>query len=600
MRQFATCHSHPASLDSASTPLAMARREVELGSGVLTCTDHGTLAATQQIYEIAHSKKWPDGTSKPPLIPVIGLEGYFRDDNCPILGKLGVQRTTAIPRGMNRDEWMVTHPDGLSYVEYLKYMHVTLHFLDYDAYLCAVRILSRADKRAELHGQERKPMFSWEDLEELASHRVTATSSCLIGMVQRHLFHAKNPAAAGAYLDRMRHLFGDRFYVEVFPHVCSHNWVSKVVVTTEDSSGIAEETQFALKKKLRTSNNEPDGISAEALAEKWDFGSNPSHLVEIKNYRTWDALPEKKRIVSVKMKEGLFQNECTPAAPGGDVQWGTNIYVLEKAKKYNIPVLIADDSHFAYPEEKVVQDVRLAQGGGSWKFSNSYHRQSSDEAWSYFRDRLDIAPERFDGWVDNTQEWASRFTGFKMDTTISIPTKFYPSDSLAFTRELVEKHGRLLKSPEYLARLKSELKVLHRNGKMDWLPYFHIDEEVCRIYENQGWLTGPGRGSAAGLLICYLLGITHVDPLKYGLSQERFITEDRIASGKVPDIDQDLPDRDPLVGQEVPVVEFEAEDGTIHILPEDFKIETSQGLMTVSEVLASGADFKPWWLEKSL
>ena len=73
MKQFATCHCHPASLDSASTPEAMIAREVELGSGVITCTDHGTLAAAQKIYSLG---------KKSGLIPVIGLEAYFRDDDC--------------------------------------------------------------------------------------------------------------------------------------------------------------------------------------------------------------------------------------------------------------------------------------------------------------------------------------------------------------------------------------------------------------------------------------------------------------------------------------------------------------------------------------
>jgi error-prone DNA polymerase len=61
---------------------------------------------------------------------------------------------------------------------------------------------------------------------------------------------------------------------------------------------------------------------------------------------------------------------------------------------------------------------------------------------------------------------------------------------------------------------------------------------------------GAWAGSAAGLLLTYLLGITHVDPLRFDLSMDRFMTPDRIASGKLPDIDQDLPSRDLLVGED--------------------------------------------------
>jgi len=102
------------------------------------------------------------------------------------------------------------------------------------------------------------------------------------------------------------------------------------------------------------------------------------------------------------------------------------------------------------------------------------------------------------------------------------------------------------------------------------------------------------------LLISYLLDITQLDPIRYELSMERFLTTDRVLSGKLPDIDQDLTSRELLVGQETEVVEFEAEDGTLHILPEWFKVETDQGLMTVREAKEKDADVYPWWLEKEI
>lgn len=586
-KQFATCHCHPASLDSASTPEAFAKREVELGSGVITCTDHGSLAAAQQIYALG---------KKNGLIPVIGLEGYFRDDDCPILKANGIQKTTSIPRGMDHDEWKTAHPDG-SFYDYLKYMHVSLHFMDHDAYLCAVRLLSKADARAERHGSERKALFSWSDLEELAAHNVTATSSCLVGMVQRHLLDHKNTDVAKAYFNRMHHLFNDRFYVEVFPHVCSHNWVNKVFLHVEAPDGTPSILKHYGGKIYRTNRMEESGISVDELAQNYRPGYH-TDLVEVKNYRKWEQLDPPLRLKNVEKKEDFFQNECSPSAPDGDIQWGTNMFVLGMAKKHNVPVLIADDSHFAHPEEKVVQDVRLAQQG-DWKFWGSYHRQSSEEAWEYFRDKMSVQESVFESWIENTHDWAGRFKDFKMDTKPSLPTKFYPKDSLAYTKQLIKQHGRMQNKPEYLERLKNEIDVLHRNGTLDLLPYFHIDEEMCKLYENQEMLTGPGRGSAAGLLICYLLGITHVDPLKYGLSQERFITPDRIRSGKLPDIDQDLPSRDLLVGWNTDVIEVEMEDGSIHTLPESLKVPTDQGILTIREALAAGADIKPWWLEKT-
>lgn len=610
MKQFATCHTHPRSLDSGSTPLAMAKREVELGGTSLCCTDHGTLAAAQEIFSLAKATKWPDKDKrpKPALIPIVGLEAYFRDDDCPILTKLGIPRTDTVPRGQDKVEWAAKNPHG-TFFDYAKYYHMTLHALDYEGYLTMVRLLSKADFRAEQHGSERKALFDWSDIEELASKRITATSSCLVGIVQRHLADNQNTDAARAYFQRMHHLFGERFYVEVFPHVCSHNWVKKVFIETETANG-PETLTYKFEKKMRTNQHEDDGIPAEHLADEFD--KNPEKAAEkyqileqFKHYRKWTDLDGgPRRIIGVRKQEGFIQNECTKWSPDGDVQWGANMFVLGMAQKHKVPVLVADDSHFASPEEKIVQDVRLAQQG-DWRFWGSYHRQSSEEAFAYFKAKMNIKQEVFEGWVENSLAWADRFKDFKFDTTPSLPTKFYPADSLGHTKKLIEYHGRMPTKghPEYrkyVHRLGLELDMLHRNKKIDLLPYFHVDEEMCRFYENQGWITGPGRGSAAGLLLTYLLGITHVDPLKHELSMERFMTTDRIKSGKMPDIDQDLPTREPLVGWHTAVLEFEAEDGTHHVVPENMKFETEQGLLTIREALEKGAELKPWWLEKAL
>ena len=63
----------------------------------------------------------------------------------------------------------------------------------------------------------------------------------------------------------------------------------------------------------------------------------------------------------------------------------------------------------------------------------------------------------------------------------------------------------------------------------------------------------------------------------------------------MPDIDLDFPNRDLLVGMECDTIEVEAEDGTKRILPEWFKIETDQGLMTIKEAIDKSANFDKWW-----
>jgi len=586
-KAFSTPHCHPLSLDSGATPAAFAKREVELGSGSITCTDHGSLAAAYEVTKLA---------KKHNLLPCVGLEAYVRDDNCPILGSLGVAKTDTIPKGMDKEAWLAEHPDG-SYFEYSKYQHLTLGFRDYAAYLTGVRLLSDADARAERHGSELKPLFAWDQIEELASKNVTATSSCLIGMVGRFLLEHNNEDAAEAYFDRLNHLFKGRFYVEVFPHECTHNWTNKVFLEVEAPEG-KRRLPFHTGKKLRTNRNEPKGISAEDLAAVFKGGGYQT-LHEICHYRKWEALPAPVKLLSVERIEGFIENECDPYG-NTDVQINVNKFVLRLAEKYNVPVLPSDDSHLATPDEKSVQDVRLAQQG-DWRFHKAYYRMSSDDAYPYFRDKLGISPKQFESWIDNSHEWAQGFKGFKFDGTPSLPKKFYPSDTLAHLKALIQKHGKFPRGDKrYVERLKKEIEMVHRNGKIDLLPYFFSAEECTRLYSNQGMLTGFARGSAGGLLISYLLDITQLDPIRYELSMERFLTTDRVLSGKLPDIDQDLTSRELLVGQETEVVEFEAEDGTLHILPEWFKVETDQGLMTVREAKEKDADVYPWWLEKEI
>lgn len=91
-------------------------------------------------------------------------------------------------------------------------------------------------------------------------------------------------------------------------------------------------------------------------------------------------------------------------------------------------------------------------------------------------------------------------------------------------------------TPAYVQRLKYELDVIL---KMHFEDYFLIVWDFIRFARREGIYVGPGRGSAAGSLVSYVLGITHVDPLEYGLLFERFLNPERIS---MPDIDTDFPD----------------------------------------------------------
>jgi DNA polymerase III alpha subunit len=514
---------HTQSLDTASTIETFAAREVELGTGFLTSTDHGTLQATRTVYDLCTSGKF-----KGKLSPILGIEGYFRDDSCEILTELGVTRSKD---GTFRDNF--------------KYGHITMHCLDEDAYSALSVAISDADLRAEKHGSERKPLFTWKHLEELGRHNITAGSSCLVGMVGRHLLRGDTTAAT-RYYERVRSTFKPgNFFVEVFPHSCDREWESKVVVT--DDAGVM--TEFRPWKKLKTHGGE---LKAEELAkecEKSQDAAVKKHIavLEVMDNRAWRVLEIPAKIKSVEKHEGWVMNECTLDAPNGDVQARANNFVIALANKYGDPIQISGDSHFAYPKEHIVQDVRLAQSG-NWRMFNSYHRRSSADAWEYFKNH-GVKESDFEKWIENGYAWAERFKGFKFSPRNALPTKFYPQDTLKHTMSLIQKHGRMdWKNPALVERLRTEIQLLHKNGTVDLLPYFMVVEDALNQYHKRGVLTGPGRGSAAGVELAYLLGITHREPMRHNLSLDRFLTLDRIQTGKMPDIDNDLSSRDILVG----------------------------------------------------
>jgi DNA polymerase-3 subunit alpha len=93
---------------------------------------------------------------------------------------------------------------------------------------------------------------------------------------------------------------------------------------------------------------------------------------------------------------------------------------------------------------------------------------------------------------------------------------------------------------KYLDRFNTELQVIK---DANLFGYFLIVQDIIRFVNESGWMSGPGRGSAAGCLISYLIGITQIDPVEYDLLFERFYNAGRNSDGHIslPDIDMDVP-----------------------------------------------------------
>jgi DNA polymerase-3 subunit alpha len=139
---------------------------------------------------------------------------------------------------------------------------------------------------------------------------------------------------------------------------------------------------------------------------------------------------------------------------------------------------------------------------------------------------------------ENTVEISNKVEEYTIKSNLDLlPIKVEDPDNelLALTSRGLVLRG-LSENQEYLDRLNLELDVIKSKN---FSPYFLVVHNMLNWAKEQGIMVGPGRGSAAGSLVCYALGITEIDPIEYGLLFFRFINPDR---DDFPDIDSDIAD----------------------------------------------------------
>ena len=219
-----------------------------------------------------------------------------------------------------------------------------------------------------------------------------------------------------------------------------------------------------------------------------------------------------------------------------------NRALRELAKKYDIGLVATNDVHYVHADDSEFHDILLCVQTGRtindpdrMRFSGpDYYLKSEEEMAALFADY----PEA----LENTAKIAARC---QVDFTFGeLQLPFYPlpehfeSDD-AYLRALCEE--RLFSryadvTDEIRTRLDYELDVIHGMG---YASYFLIVWDFINYARGHGVEVGPGRGSAAGSIVAYLLGITNIDPLRYALLFERFLNPERVS---MPDIDIDFDD----------------------------------------------------------
>ncbi len=216
--------------------------------------------------------------------------------------------------------------------------------------------------------------------------------------------------------------------------------------------------------------------------------------------------------------------------------------LIEVGKRYNAKFIATNDVHYVDKEDARFQDILLAIQTGAVLTDQNRMRMNGDTY--YLRSPQEMA-ELFSfspSSITNTVDIADRCNVNLDHSGYHLPLFKVPDGETAQTylrklcsKGLKERYGSYCDDPEVQERFAYELSVIHRMG---FDAYFLIVWDLCR-YAREHNIWYEARGSAAGSIIGYVLGITLVEPLAYGLIFERFLNPDRV---NMPDIDLDFQD----------------------------------------------------------
>ena len=375
--------------------------------------------------------------------------------------------------------YVTTHYDHtLKDNDHRKYYHLILLAKNYNGYKNLMKIVSTS----HIEGMYYKPRVCHEVIEKYHEDLICC-SACLAGEVPKAIMSGNLDAAREA-IRWHREVFGDDYYLEVMLHKSE---VPGLDMDVYEHQKVVNESIFKLAAEM--------GIKVVA--------TNDVHFIRKEDAQAHDRLiclttnanvddPDRLRYTQQEFLKS--EEEMSQLFPGHPEVLANTLEVAEKVEKYSIdipPVLPKFEL-----EDSFLENV--------------------DEYLAKYKEIID------EGRCDKSgNDRGVEFT-----------------HSVAFLCHLTYKgahrrYGETL-TDEQEERIVFELKTICRMGFPD---YFLIVQDYIAAMRNQGWLVGPGRGSAAGSVVAYCLGITNLDPIKYQLLFERFLNPDRIS---MPDIDVDF------------------------------------------------------------
>ena len=469
-------HTYYSILDGQSSIQRLVDKAVGDGMKGMAITDHGNMFGIKEFYNYCKGvNKKRKAEGKEPFKPILGCEMYV---------------------ARRRKEDKVKEMGDMSGY------HLIVLAKNYNGYKNLIKLVSRA----WVDGYYMRPRTDRADLERYHEDLIVC-SACIAGEVPSKILKG-DIAGAREAIEWHKRVFGEDYYLELQRH------------EVKDPNIRANRETFPLQQKANKAMMELAGEYGVKLV-----CTNDAHFVDQDNAEAHDHLlclatgkdlDDPKRMLYSKQE--WFKTRAEMNTVFGDLPqvMANTLEILDKVEMYSIdhdPIMpffpipaefgTEDDIRRKYTEQQLYEEFTTDENG-----ENPLPKEEADKKIKHLGGIEKIYRIKFE------------------------------ADYLA--KLAYDGARRLYGDPipdEVAERVKFELHIMKTMG---FPGYFLIVQDFINAARNElGVLVGPGRGSAAGSVVAYCLGITKIDPIKYDLLFERFLNPDRIS---LPDIDTDFDD----------------------------------------------------------
>lgn len=469
-------HTYYSILDGQSPVEKLVDKAVANGMRGMAITDHGNMFGVKELYNYCNKINGKlKEQGKEPFKPIFGCEMY-------------VARRTKADRVKEKG-------DAGGY-------HLIVLAKNYHGYKNLIKLVSRA----WVDGFYSKPRTDRADLEKYHEDLIVC-SACIAGEVPAKILKGDIPGAREA-IEWYKSVFGDDYYLELQRH------------EVKDPNQRANRETFPLQQRA----------NKELIKLAKEYGikvvcTNDCHFVDQENAEAHDhllclstgkELNDPTRMLYSKQEWFKTREEMNEIFADVPEALSNTLEILDKVETYSIdhsPIM----PFFPIPEEFGTEEDTRKRISPEELFREFTTDENGNEIMSH----------------EEAEKKIKKLGGIDKLYRIKFEADYLAKLAYDGAKRL---YGEPL-SDEVYERVKFELHIMKTMG---FPGYFLIVQDFINSAEDElGVMVGPGRGSAAGSVVAYCLGITKIDPIKYDLLFERFLNPDRIS---LPDIDTDFDD----------------------------------------------------------